>query len=205
MTPTTTRFRPRPAAAVALALAGALVLAGCSGDSPEPPPTTSGDATTGDGSSTTGTGTGSDQSASVLGLAKPTAAGKAAATRGRLAPGTVLQVWSVRSTPSGTVLAFSLSANAEEEVTGRFNEWEDMPVLHDPKTKTEWSVTTYVPKNGATDLKDKRSPVGSSVSYVDKPERVRYYTALYPTLPDSVTTVQVKHDDFAPATVPVTR
>ncbi len=203
------RTQLRAIAAGSLALAAALTLGACSGDSPEETTSTTTTTTSDDGSSTDGgtstTGGSNDQSAKVLGFAKPTAAGKAAAKSGRIAPGAILQVWSVRSSATGTVVSFSISANAESEVSGDFREWEEMPTVYDPKSRTEWSVTTYVPKDGKRELKDRRDAVSSRLGVADKLAKVRYYTALYPPLPDSVKSVQIKHDAFEPATATVTR
>lgn len=191
----TTSRRPRVALAVS-ALAAITLVGACTKDSPDPAPSGSGNPT----SSPTASFVPSDQSAKVLATQLPTVQGTTVGTlrsAGGDARTVTLNIAEVKATPTGTSLTFWYSGEEMLGAPGEYS-WELAPVLLDRADKTSYDPLTFVNDEGDTLCLCHDHPL-----VTDTP---RPRTILYPTLPDTVTTIEVRQAGFdEPVTVPVTR
>jgi hypothetical protein len=178
-----------------------MVLAGCTGsDDPKPTGSSSGSSTGSSASSSAPPGKSVDE---VLGYQAPASVGSSKAKftpEFSAAPSDLeLNVASVRSTPTGTVLVYWVKAVGTDEgsmYVGRASDWDQQPTLVDAKAKKVYSVDTAGVRGGQSCVCTRLSS-----AYAEP----RLNSALYAELPPDVSEVEVRLGPFPSVKVPVSR
>ena len=185
-------------AAAALALSASVVsLGACTGDDPDPTPSGSASAT-----SPSPTQSASDQSATVLTTQLPAVQGSTSGSLDNAPLGShaaTLNVAEVRATPEGTLLTHWYTGPDTKLLLSQGERgWENLPTLVDLAGKKVYEPVTYTATQG-----DQKC-ICTDAAYVRGTPQPR--TILYPALPDTVTTVEVRQAGFDKAvSIPVTR